>query len=278
MLGNILEYLRNDVLRNLNAGSVTSFGTVISFTDAFSASSSDKTWNLILRLKTRRIFRNLESFVGGRTTAKVKTINDEVRIQASKVPSPESSPEHRLPSPSNDLLPGGKDSLKLQELMDLCTHLSNKVLELESEVIDIKSTYKERIDKFKGRVDRLEEENRVLKELHKEVLEVVTAAKLITEVVTTAGATTTAEATKVSVSKKRRGVVIQDLEETTSTVVVHSEVQSKDKGKEEVNEEVTVPEKEVKVEGHKREGKSLKKEITKKQKIDEEAEELKSHL
>nr|GEY61461.1 hypothetical protein [Tanacetum cinerariifolium] len=51
---------------NPNAGSVTSFGTVISFTDAFSASSSDKTWNLILRSKTRRIFRNLESFVGGR--------------------------------------------------------------------------------------------------------------------------------------------------------------------------------------------------------------------
>nr|GEX17725.1 integrase, catalytic region, zinc finger, CCHC-type, peptidase aspartic, catalytic [Tanacetum cinerariifolium] len=50
---------------NLNAGSVTSFSTVISFTDSFSASSSDKTWNLILRLKTRRIFRNLESFVGG---------------------------------------------------------------------------------------------------------------------------------------------------------------------------------------------------------------------
>nr|GEW49362.1 retrovirus-related Pol polyprotein from transposon TNT 1-94 [Tanacetum cinerariifolium] len=51
---------------NLNAGLVTSFGTMISFTDAFSASSSDKTWNLILRLKTRRIFRNLESSVGGR--------------------------------------------------------------------------------------------------------------------------------------------------------------------------------------------------------------------
>nr|GFA66530.1 hypothetical protein [Tanacetum cinerariifolium] len=36
---------------------------------------------------------------------------------------------------------------------------------------------------------------------------------------------------KVSVPRKRRGVVIQDPEETTSTVVVHSEVQSKDKGK-----------------------------------------------
>nr|GEX69474.1 retrovirus-related Pol polyprotein from transposon TNT 1-94 [Tanacetum cinerariifolium] len=52
--------------RNPNAGSVTSFVTVISFTDAFSASSSDKTWNLILLLKTKRIFHNLESFVGRR--------------------------------------------------------------------------------------------------------------------------------------------------------------------------------------------------------------------
>nr|GEV13005.1 hypothetical protein [Tanacetum cinerariifolium] len=264
-------------------------------------------------------------------------------------------------------------------------------------VIDIKSTYKERIEKLEGRVDRLEEENMVLKELYnvyskvdtaapiakpyrmdlehpkkvlsmhdvndeepdevEEVLEVVTAAKLITEVVTTARATTTAEATKVSVQRRRRGVVIQDPEKTTSTVVVHSEVQSKDKGKdinwnavieqfkrserlndavmkyqalkrkplteaqakknmiiylknmagykmnyfkemtyseirplfekhynynqaflEEVNEEVTLLEKEVEVEGHKREDETLEKEITKKQKMDEEVEELKSHL
>nr|GEY04566.1 hypothetical protein [Tanacetum cinerariifolium] len=58
---NILQYLIH-----LRMWSVTSSGTVISFTDAFSASSSDKTWNLILRLKTRRIFGNLESFIGGR--------------------------------------------------------------------------------------------------------------------------------------------------------------------------------------------------------------------
>nr|GEY28544.1 ribonuclease H-like domain-containing protein [Tanacetum cinerariifolium] len=288
------------------------------------------------------------------------------QTQAPKVPSPEPLPEHMLPSLSNDPLPGGKDSLKLKELMDLCTHLSNKVLKLESEVIHIKSTYKERIEKIEGRVDRLEEENRLLKELHsvhskvdtatpivekeksfkqgriiadideddvddeepaeiEEVLEVVTAVKLIIEV------TTTTEATKVSVPRRRRGVVIQDPEETTAIVVVHSEFQSKDKGKdilieepkslkgqqvkrserlndavikyqalkrkplteaqarknmiiykknmaEEVNEEVIVPEKEVKVEGHKRDGESLDKEITKKQKMDEEAEEFKSHL
>nr|GEV94488.1 hypothetical protein [Tanacetum cinerariifolium] len=88
------------------------------------------------------------------------------QTQAPKVPSPKPSPEHKLPLPSNDLLPGGKDILKLRELMDLCTHLSNKVLELESEVIDIKSTYRERIEKLKGIVDKLEEENKVSKELY----------------------------------------------------------------------------------------------------------------
>nr|GEZ26932.1 hypothetical protein [Tanacetum cinerariifolium] len=271
------------------------------------------------------------------------------QTQAPKVPSPEPSPKHRLPSHSNDPLPH----------------------ELESEVIDIKSTYKERIEKLEGRVDMLVDENRVLKELHsvhskvdttapvvekeksfkqgriiididedveinleeaqaktyrmylehsenvlsmqdvndeepvevEEVLKVVTAAKLIIEVVTTAGATTTAEATKVSVPRRRKGVVIQDPEETTSKVVVHLENMAGYKMNyfngmtyseirplfekhynynqaflEEVNEEVIIPEKEVEVEGHKREGESLKNEITKKQKMDEEAEELKSYL
>nr|GEY10844.1 hypothetical protein [Tanacetum cinerariifolium] len=77
-----------------------------------------------------------------------------------------------------------------------------------------------------------------------EVLQVAKAAKLMTEVVTTVGAATTAETPKV----------------------------------EEVNEEVTLPEKEVEVKAHKREGKSFEKEVTKKQRMDREAEDLKSHL
>nr|GEU71661.1 hypothetical protein [Tanacetum cinerariifolium] len=129
------------------------------------------------------------------------------------------------------------------------------VLELENEVIDIKSTYQERIEKLEGRVERLEEENRGRKiadidadveiNLEKaqaeaynldfdhqekvlsmmdvneeeladveEVLEVVKAAKLMTEVVTTAGAT------KVSVPRNKRGVIIQDLKETTTIATV----------------------------------------------------------
>nr|GEW45475.1 hypothetical protein [Tanacetum cinerariifolium] len=158
----------------------------------------------------------------------------------------------------NILVPTAKEV----ELMDLCTQLSNKVLELESEVIDVKSSSKERIEKLEGRVAKLEEENKVLKELHnveinleeaqaklykidldhpekvlsmqdvdeeepdvvEKVLEVVKAAKLMTKVVTTTGATTTAEAPKVSVPRRRMGV-IQDPKETTSTIVKHSKIE-----------------------------------------------------
>nr|GEX31841.1 hypothetical protein [Tanacetum cinerariifolium] len=84
-----------------------------------------------------------------------------------EVPPTESQAEHNvpLPSPSHDPLPSGEDSLKLKELIDLCTNLSNRVLDLESEVIDIKSTFKAKIEKLESRVERLEDENRLLKEL-----------------------------------------------------------------------------------------------------------------
>nr|GEV76628.1 hypothetical protein [Tanacetum cinerariifolium] len=174
-----------------------------------------------------------------------------------EVPLTESQVEHNVPlsSPSHDPLPSGEDSLKLKELMDLYTNLSNKVLDLKSKVIDIKSTYKANIEKLESRVERLEKENRVLKRLNdhqekvlsildvndeeptsvEEVLEVVKAAKLITKVVTTSkvdvNATsvqdtpiTIVEATKmideVPKPRKRRCVIIQDPKEITTTTTI----------------------------------------------------------
>nr|GEV31114.1 hypothetical protein [Tanacetum cinerariifolium] len=65
-----------------------------------------------------------------------------------------------------------------------------------------------------------------------EVLEVVKAAKIMTEVVTTAQPTTTAaQVLKPSASRRRRGVIIQDHEEIAASVIVHLRVYSKDKGK-----------------------------------------------
>nr|GEV43581.1 ribonuclease H-like domain-containing protein [Tanacetum cinerariifolium] len=66
-----------------------------------------------------------------------------------------------------------------------------------------------------------------------EVVKVVTTAKLMTEVVTTAATTiAAAQVPKASAPRRRRGVIIQDLEETaTASVIVHTEDKSKDKGK-----------------------------------------------
>nr|GFD49623.1 hypothetical protein [Tanacetum cinerariifolium] len=77
-----------------------------------------------------------------------------------------------------------------------------------------------------------------------EAVEVVTTAKLITEVVTTASATITAAAPKLttdvaptlttapSAARRRKGVVIRDPKEsTTPSTMIHTEAKSKDKGK-----------------------------------------------
>nr|GEX11406.1 reverse transcriptase domain-containing protein [Tanacetum cinerariifolium] len=233
-----------------------------------------------------------------------------------------------------------KDSLKLRELIDLCTHLSNKVLELESKVIDIKSTYKERIEKLEGRVDRLEEENRVLKELYSVYSKVDIVAPLVEkeksfkqgriiadinedieqdeafarqlEAELNADINWNNVIEKVKRSERLNDAMMkyQALKRKPFTEaqarkniiiymknmvgykmnyfkgMTYSEIRPlfekyynyNQAFLKEVNKEVTVPEKEVEVEGHKREGESLEKEITKKQKIDEEAEELKSYL
>nr|GEY45714.1 hypothetical protein [Tanacetum cinerariifolium] len=108
-----------------------------------------------------------------------------------EVPPTESSAEHNLPSPSHDPLPSGEDSLKHKELMDFYTSLSNKVLDLESEVPPSESQAEHNVSLPSPSHDTLPsgEDNVNDKEPAgvKEVLEVVKAAKLITEVVTTAG-------------------------------------------------------------------------------------------
>nr|GEV98990.1 hypothetical protein [Tanacetum cinerariifolium] len=257
--------------------------------------------------------------------------------QEFKVLPTESTAKQNLSSPSNDPPPSGEHSLKLKELMDLYTYLSNKVLESESEVIDIKSTYQERIKKLEGRVERLKEENRVLKELKsvhstddanelvmekeksskqgrkiadidddvlsmidvneeepadvEEVLEVVKATKLMTEVVTTAGAT------KVSVPRKGRGVIIQDPEETTTTATVQLKFQAIDKGKAIIIKEPKPLKRQAQIELDEKVARQLEaklnayinwnavieqvkrnERLNDKQKMKEETEELKKHL
>nr|GEU69990.1 hypothetical protein [Tanacetum cinerariifolium] len=72
-----------------------------------------------------------------------------------------------------------------------------------------------------------------------EVVEVVTTAKLITDVVTAASTTITAAAltltTALSAARRRKGVVIRDLEESaTPSIIMHTKAKSKDKDWDEV--------------------------------------------
>nr|GEZ08455.1 hypothetical protein [Tanacetum cinerariifolium] len=154
-----------------------------------------------------------------------------------------------------------------------------------------------------------------------EVVEVVTTAKLITEVVTAASATITTAAaltltTAPCAARRRKGVVIRDpRESSTPSIIIHSEAKSKDKDWDKVIDHVQRKQKEDNVmkryqalkrkpqtnaqarknmmiylrntkeqmdEGDsralKRLNESQEDKAAKKQKLDEEVEELKRHL
>ncbi|GJT29462.1 hypothetical protein Tco_0909737 [Tanacetum coccineum] len=112
-------------------------------------------------------------------TAKAKTVNGEVQIQAlvdrKKVIVTETSVrkalqlkdaeepftnkaanEEHVPIHSNDPLLSGEDILKLIELMELCTNLPQRVLDLEN----IKTSQASEITKLKERVKKLERRNK----------------------------------------------------------------------------------------------------------------------
>ncbi|GJW54214.1 ribonuclease H-like domain-containing protein [Tanacetum coccineum] len=109
-------------------------------------------------------------------TAKVKTVNDVRQIQAlidkkkliitessirsdfhledagAEVAHDETEHEESVPTPSNDPLPNGEDSMQLNDLMVLCTKLQKQVLDLEK----AKSDQAIKIVSLKKRVDKLE--------------------------------------------------------------------------------------------------------------------------
>ncbi|GKE73735.1 hypothetical protein Tco_1535776 [Tanacetum coccineum] len=68
----------------------------------------------------------------------------------------EAANEENVPTHSNDPLLSGEDRLKLKELMDLCTNLENRVLDLEH----TKTTQALEIESLKRRVKKLEKKQR----------------------------------------------------------------------------------------------------------------------
>nr|GEV96306.1 hypothetical protein [Tanacetum cinerariifolium] len=170
--------------------------------------------------------------------------------------SPQAQPQSPQPQPQ-PLQDAGISMNLLQNLMDTCTTLTRRVEHLELDKI----AQALEITKLKQRVKKLERRNK-LKVLSmqeeeseptklQEVVDVVTTAKIITEVVTVVSNTITAPSTTITVadvlilaativvvptltaapSRRRKGVVIRDPEETTTTsTTIHSKAKSKHKG------------------------------------------------
>ncbi|GKE06823.1 hypothetical protein Tco_1398841, partial [Tanacetum coccineum] len=93
-------------------------------------------------------------------TIKAKMVNGEVQMQAlvdkKKCPTEPMADKTKIvesvPTHSNDPLLSSEDSLKLNELMELCTNLQKKVIDLET----LKTIQVLEIDSLKRRVKKLE--------------------------------------------------------------------------------------------------------------------------
>nr|GFA12049.1 hypothetical protein [Tanacetum cinerariifolium] len=149
------------------------------------------------------------------------------------------------------------DRIKLNKLMELCTNLQSRVLELEK----IKTIQQNVIDSLKIRVKKLERRNRLrthkLKRLYKVGLNARVESyrdedNLEHEVVSTAATTVTteelilAQALKAlkTLKLKVKGIVIQEQKEPgKSTTTIISKQQSQDKGKAIIIEEPVKPKK-----------------------------------
>ncbi|GJS62720.1 uncharacterized mitochondrial protein-like protein [Tanacetum coccineum] len=181
----------------------------------------------------------------------------------TEVPQPSGSTDNVLdenvPTTSNDPLLSGEDRLKLTELIDLCTNLQKKVLDLEkaktaqdSEIASLKKKVKKlemrnksaqvvsSKDKGLGDQEDASKQGRKIADIDAdaEVEKVVSTAEVTTESATT---TTVDELTlaqtliKIKAAKpKVRGVMIQEPSEfttTTTTTTRATSNPSQDKGK-----------------------------------------------
>nr|GEV42446.1 hypothetical protein [Tanacetum cinerariifolium] len=164
---------------------------------------------------------------------------------------------------------------------ETCATLTKQVANLEQD----KVAQAIEITKLKQRVKRLEKKRQFkslgLKRLRKGRLEEYQAKVYHLDLehadkvlITTAATTITATPVpKASAPRRRRGVIIQDPEEAaTASVIVQSEHYNS------IQAFLEKGEKEIKKEGSKRKSESSEQRAAKKQRIDEEVEELKTHL
>nr|GEZ55239.1 hypothetical protein [Tanacetum cinerariifolium] len=202
--------------------------------------------------------------------------------QPEHIPSPPQA-KTAQPSPSPQQQPSQTAKISmtlLNQLLETCATLTKQVVNLEQDKLKrlrkvgtaqrVKSSTDTVMDdqedaSKQGGIAKLDaDEDVTLEEVD---VEVTNDADV--QGVTTATTTiTAAPVPKASASRRKRGIIIQDPKEVaTASVIVQLDVKSKDKGEKEIEEE-----------GSKRKSESFEQKVAKKQRIDEEVEELKTHL
>nr|GEW54182.1 hypothetical protein [Tanacetum cinerariifolium] len=184
---------------------------------------------------------------------------------------------------SGNTIQSDEDSLKLNELIELCTNLKNRVLDLEK----TKTTQKNEIDslKRKGRIDDIDadEDITLVNDVDNELFDVddlggeevfVTKQEVVSTVATTETITTeeitlaqALEALKTW-KPKAKGVAFQKpCKSTTITTPIISSQQSRDKGKEIMIEEPVKPKKKDQIRIDKEAGLKLKAEFDEEERL-----------
>ncbi|GJR82548.1 hypothetical protein Tco_0153333 [Tanacetum coccineum] len=106
------------------------------------------------------VFVEIEELVVNAATTTTTTATKTIADENTEVPQPSGStdnvPDENVPTTSNDPLLSGEDRLKLTELMDLCTNLQKKVLDLEK----AKTAQDSEIASLKKKVKKLERRNK----------------------------------------------------------------------------------------------------------------------
>ncbi|GJX61098.1 hypothetical protein Tco_0293998 [Tanacetum coccineum] len=107
---------------------------------------------------TKKVFANMKregKGFSGRVTPLFETMMVQAPKELDLITDAAANEEH-VPIHSNDPLLSGEDRLKLNELMELCTNLSQRVLDLEN----TKTSQAAKIAKLKERVKKLERRNK----------------------------------------------------------------------------------------------------------------------
>ncbi|GJX42477.1 hypothetical protein Tco_0257467 [Tanacetum coccineum] len=104
---------------------------------------------------TKKIFGNMKR-EGKGFSGRVTPLFQTMMVQAHEEMGEDNVPDENVPTTSNDPLLSGVDRLKLTELMDLCTNLQKKLLELEK----AKTAQDSEIASLKKKVKKLERRNK----------------------------------------------------------------------------------------------------------------------